>query len=73
MTLASPNHTPSPLRPACINRLRIAGFKSFADPAALDILPGLTGLVGPNGCGKSNVVDRRVAQIGRLVLRNRAA
>ena len=48
---------PTPTRPACITRLRIAGFKTFADPAALDILPGLTGLVGPNGCGKSNVVD----------------
>ena len=48
---------PVPIRPACVSRLRIAGFKSFADPVALDILPGLTGLVGPNGCGKSNVVD----------------
>ncbi len=38
-------------------RLRIAGFKSFADAASLDILPGLTGIVGPNGCGKSNVVE----------------
>jgi chromosome segregation protein len=40
-----------------LTRLRIAGFKSFAEPAALDILPGLTGIVGPNGCGKSNVVE----------------
>ncbi|MBE7619074.1 AAA family ATPase [Komagataeibacter sp. FXV2] len=38
-------------------RLRIAGFKSFADPASIEILPGLTGIVGPNGCGKSNVVE----------------
>ncbi|MCE2563964.1 AAA family ATPase [Komagataeibacter sp. FNDCF1] len=38
-------------------RLRVAGFKSFADPVSLDILPGLTGIVGPNGCGKSNVVE----------------
>jgi len=38
-------------------QLRIAGFKSFADPVELAILPGLTGLVGPNGCGKSNVAD----------------
>ena len=42
---------------AKITRLRIAGFKSFADPATIDILPGLTGIVGPNGCGKSNVVE----------------
>ena len=38
-------------------RLGIAGFKSFADPVTLDILPGLTGVVGPNGCGKSNVAE----------------
>ncbi len=38
-------------------RLAIAGFKSFADPTTLDILPGLTGVVGPNGCGKSNVAE----------------
>jgi chromosome segregation protein len=42
---------------ALLTRLRIAGFKSFAEPVALDILPGLTGIVGPNGCGKSNVVE----------------
>ena len=42
---------------ALVTRLRIAGFKSFAEPVALDILPGLTGIVGPNGCGKSNVVE----------------
>jgi chromosome segregation protein len=40
-----------------LTRLRIAGFKSFAEPISLDILPGLTGIVGPNGCGKSNVVE----------------
>ena len=38
-------------------RLGISGFKSFADPATLEILPGLTGIVGPNGCGKSNVAE----------------
>jgi chromosome segregation protein len=37
--------------------LRIAGFKSFAEPVTVEILPGLTGIVGPNGCGKSNVVE----------------
>lgn len=42
---------------ADIVRLRIAGFKSFVEPVELDILPGLTGVVGPNGCGKSNVVE----------------
>jgi len=38
-------------------RLGIAGFKSFAEPASLEIMPGLTGIVGPNGCGKSNVAE----------------
>ena len=40
-----------------INEIRIAGFKSFADPTDLRLLPGLTGIVGPNGCGKSNIVE----------------
>ncbi len=40
-----------------IDRLRLVGFKSFADAAELTIAPGLTGIVGPNGCGKSNLVD----------------
>ncbi|MGE4049076.1 MAG: chromosome segregation protein SMC, partial [Acetobacteraceae bacterium] len=43
--------------PVSFRRLRIAGFKSFAEPASVEILPGLTGIVGPNGCGKSNVVE----------------
>ena len=43
--------------PVSFSRLRIAGFKSFAEPAVVHILPGLTGIVGPNGCGKSNVVE----------------
>lgn len=40
-----------------IKRLRIAGFKSFVDPADLRIERGLTGVVGPNGCGKSNLLE----------------
>ncbi|KQM64147.1 chromosome segregation protein [Sphingomonas sp. Leaf17] len=40
-----------------IKRLRIAGFKSFVEPADLVIAPGLTGVVGPNGCGKSNLLE----------------
>jgi chromosome segregation protein len=40
-----------------IKRLRLAGFKSFVDPADLRIEPGLTGIVGPNGCGKSNLLE----------------
>ncbi|URI14405.1 chromosome segregation protein SMC [Brevundimonas albigilva] len=38
-------------------RLRLVGFKSFVDPAEVQIEAGLTGVVGPNGCGKSNVLE----------------
>ncbi|MAN79154.1 MAG: chromosome segregation protein SMC [Magnetovibrio sp.] len=38
-------------------KIRVLGFKSFVDPTELYIEPGLTGVVGPNGCGKSNVVE----------------
>ena len=38
-------------------RLRLTGFKSFVDPTELIIEPGTTGVVGPNGCGKSNLVE----------------
>src|SRR6201996_1261643 len=40
-----------------IRRLKLSGFKSFVDPAELLIEPGLTGIVGPNGCGKSNLLE----------------
>jgi chromosome segregation protein len=43
--------------PVSFRRLRIVGFKSFAEPTNVEILPGLTGIVGPNGCGKSNVME----------------
>ncbi len=38
-------------------RLRLVGFKSFVEPTELLIEPGLTGIVGPNGCGKSNLLE----------------
>ena len=40
-----------------IHRLKLTGFKSFVEPAELRIEPGLTGVVGPNGCGKSNLLE----------------
>ena len=40
-----------------IRRLKLSGFKSFVEPAELRIEPGLTGVVGPNGCGKSNLLE----------------
>ncbi len=44
----------APLR---IKRLKLVGFKSFVEPAELRIETGLTGIVGPNGCGKSNLLE----------------
>ena len=38
-------------------RLRLSGFKSFVDPTELFIEPGLSGVIGPNGCGKSNLLE----------------
>src|SRR5579875_3250135 len=40
-----------------LTRLRLIGFKSFVEPTDFKIEPGLTGVVGPNGCGKSNLVE----------------
>ena len=40
-----------------LKRLEISGFKSFRDRVILDFSSGTTGIVGPNGCGKSNIVD----------------
>lgn len=40
-----------------IDALKIVGFKSFADPVEVPIGRGITGIVGPNGCGKSNLIE----------------
>ena len=40
-----------------LQRLEMFGFKSFADRVAIDFNPGITAIVGPNGCGKSNISD----------------
>ena len=43
--------------PLKFTKLRLTGFKSFVDPTDLIIHDGLTGVVGPNGCGKSNLLE----------------
>ncbi len=40
-----------------LKKMEVSGFKSFADNIKLDFEPGLTAVVGPNGCGKSNIID----------------
>ena len=40
-----------------LDKLLIKGFKSFVEPTEFEVKPGLTGIVGPNGCGKSNIVE----------------
>jgi chromosome segregation protein len=40
-----------------LSKIKLAGFKSFVDPTVIQLPSNLTGVVGPNGCGKSNVID----------------
>src|SRR5512139_1319050 len=40
-----------------LTKIKLAGFKSFVDPTAIGFPTNLVGVVGPNGCGKSNVID----------------
>lgn len=40
-----------------LSKIKLAGFKSFVDPATINLPSSLTGIVGPNGCGKSNTID----------------
>ena len=40
-----------------LTQVKLAGFKSFVDPTSIHVPGQLVGIVGPNGCGKSNVID----------------
>jgi len=55
------------------SRLRLTGFKSFTDPTDLHLNPGLTGVVGPNGCGKSNLVEAMRWVMGESSYKNMRA
>ena len=48
------------------NKLKVKGFKSFVEPTEIVIENGLTGIVGPNGCGKSNLVEAFRFVMGEL-------
>jgi chromosome segregation protein len=47
-----------------LSNLTLFGFKSFVDRVSIDFQPGITSLVGPNGCGKSNVIDAMLWVLG---------
>ena len=40
-----------------LTTIKLAGFKSFVDPTTLQLPSNMIGVVGPNGCGKSNIID----------------
>ncbi len=54
ITDQAPRCNPSAMR---LNKIKLAGFKSFVDPTAVNFPSNLIGVVGPNGCGKSNIID----------------
>src|SRR5580698_6809127 len=53
-----------------LNKVKIAGFKSFVDPTTVQLPGNLTGVVGPNGCGKSNIIDAVRWVMGELSARH---
>jgi len=53
-----------------LSQIRIAGFKSFVDPSKISFPANITGIVGPNGCGKSNTIDAVRWVMGESSARN---
>ncbi|MED5406222.1 MAG: AAA family ATPase, partial [Pseudomonadota bacterium] len=53
-----------------LKRLNVSGFKSFVDSTAITVPADFTGIVGPNGCGKSNVIDAVRWVMGEISARN---
>ena len=49
-----------------LKHIKLAGFKSFVDPTKISFPSNLVGVVGPNGCGKSNVIDAVRWVLGEL-------
>ncbi len=53
-----------------LSGIKLAGFKSFVDPSSLPLPTNLTGVVGPNGCGKSNIIDAVRWVLGETSMKN---
>src|SRR5258708_17122843 len=53
-----------------LSKIRLTGFKSFVDPTTVYLSSNLTGVVGPNGCGKSNVIEPLRSVMGELSARH---
>ena len=53
-----------------LTKVKLAGFKSFVDPTNVPFPTNLTGVVGPNGCGKSNIIDAVRWVMGELSARH---
>ena len=53
-----------------LTKIKLAGFKTFVDPTSLQFPSNLTGIIGPNGCGKSNIIDAIRWVMGESSARN---
>ena len=65
-----PSGTSENATPMRLTKVKLAGFKSFVDPTTVQFPSNLTGVVGPNGCGKSNVIDAVRWVMGELSARH---
>ncbi|GIR73389.1 MAG: hypothetical protein CM15mP76_01160 [Prochlorococcus sp.] len=53
-----------------LKHIKLSGFKSFVDPTKISFPTNMVGVVGPNGCGKSNVIDAIRWVLGELSAKN---